>query len=136
MKHTRRAVSVTAFCLLVAGFCASVSAQEGHPLKGTWLGTWESNDVHGDSVFLVLDWDGKNITGTINPGTDDISIGKATLDPDGWVVALEAEAKDGSGQTIHYMIEGHIEHLELPNRSIIGTWKSERGRGALNVSRQ
>jgi hypothetical protein len=122
--------------LFGAGLALPAAAQEGHPLKGTWLGSWESNTVHGDSVFLVLNWDGKNITGMINPGTDDIPITKASLDPDGWVVKLEADAKDKAGKPLHYTIEGHIEHLELPNRSIVGTWKSERGGGAFNVSRQ
>ena len=59
MKHK---FSLAAASLLAAGLCFSSAAQEGHPLKGTWLGTWESNDVHGESVFLVLDWDGKSIT--------------------------------------------------------------------------
>lgn len=136
MKHESRRLAAIVLMMFAAGFGLSASAQEGHPLKGTWLGTWESNTVHGDSVFLVLDWDGKNITGTINPGTDDMPITKASLDPDGWVVRLEADAKDKSGKKIHYMIEGRIQNLELPNRSIVGTWKSERGGGAFNVSRQ
>jgi hypothetical protein len=133
IKHK---LSLAALSMLVAGFCLTSAAQEGHPLKGTWLGTWESNGVHGESVFIVLDWDGKNITGTINPGTDDIAIDRASLDPDGWKVRIEADAQDESGKTIHYTIDGTIEHLELPNRSIVGTWKSERGQGAFNVSRQ
>ncbi len=133
MKHK---FSLAAACLLATGLCLSSAAQEGHPLTGTWLGTWESNDVHGESVFIVLDWDGKSITGMINPGTDDIPIKSASLDPDGWVVEIEADAKDAAGKTIHYTIEGQIEHLELPNRSIVGTWKSERGKCAFNVSRQ
>jgi hypothetical protein len=115
---------------------APLSAQEGHPLKGSWLGTWKQNAVHGDDLILVLDWDGKAISGMINPGTDNIPIAKATLDPKGWVVTLEANAKDKSGAPLHYVIEGHIENLELPNRSIVGTWRSERGRGAFEASRQ
>ena len=37
---------------------------------------------------------------------------------------------------LHYVIEGHIENVELPNRSIVGTWRSQRGRGAFDASRQ
>jgi hypothetical protein len=111
-------------------------AQEGHPLKGSWLGEWSGNKTHGENVLLILDWDGKAITGIINPGTDDIALTKATLDPDGWVVKLEADAKDKSGARVHYTIEGHIEDLELPNRSIVGTWSSQQGRGEFSVSRQ
>ena len=35
-----------------------------------------------------------------------------------------------------YVIEGHIENLELPNRSIVGSWSSNHGRGAFTASRQ
>jgi hypothetical protein len=111
-------------------------AQEGHPLKGSWLGEWSGNTTHGDNILLILDWDGQNITGMINPGTDNIPLGKASLDPSGWVVKLEADGKDSSGANVHYVIEGKIENLELPNRSIAGTWQSNKGRGAFTASRQ
>jgi hypothetical protein len=72
----------------------------------------------------------------INPGTDNIPIAKASLDPKGWMVTLEADAKDKSGATVHYVIQGHIENLELPTRSIVGTWSSPGGKGAFEASRQ
>jgi len=122
--------------VLAGGIALHASAQEGHPLKGSWLGTWASNDVHGEYVLLILDWDGTKISGMINPGTDNIEIDRATLDPDGWIVRIEADAKDSAGKTVNYRIEGRIENLELPNRSIVGTWKHERGSGAFEVSRQ
>jgi hypothetical protein len=128
--------------LLIAGVVAIAAAwlpavaQEGHPVKGSWLGEWQGNEVHGDNVLVILDWDGKAITGMINPGTDDITITKAELDPDGWVLTLQADAKDRSGAAIRYQIEGRIEDLELPNRSIVGTWQSQRGRGAFQITRQ
>jgi hypothetical protein len=122
--------------LFVAGYSAPTGAQEGHPLKGSWLGAWESNATHGENVLLVLDWDGQDIRGIINPGTDNIRIAEASLDPEGWIVRLEAEAEDSSGNPLRYLIEARIENLELPNRSIVGTWRNERGRGAFEVSRQ
>jgi hypothetical protein len=112
------------------------AAQEGHPLKGSWLGTWKDNAALGDDLILILDWDGKNITGMINPGTDNIPVAKATLEPKGWMVTIEADAKDKAGAALHYVIEAHIENLELPNRSLIGTWRSQKGRGAFEASRQ
>ena len=66
----------------------------------------------------------------INPGTDNIPLAKATLEPKGWIVTIEADAKDKSGAAIHYVIEARIENLELPNRSLVGTWRNQRGRGA------
>ena len=118
------------------GMSGVALAQEGHPLKGSWIGEWAGNQVHGDSVLLVLNWDGKAITGMINPGTDNIPLTKASLDPNGWVVKLEADAKDKSGASLHYVIEGKIENLELPNRQIVGTWSSQKGHGAFMVARQ
>lgn len=112
------------------------AAQEGHPLKGSWLGIWESNDVHGDNVLLILDWDGQHITGMINPGTDNIKISEASLDPNEWAVRIVADATDASGQKLQYVIEGKIENLELPNRSIVGTWENGRGSGRFEASRQ
>src|SRR5688572_13194658 len=52
--------------LLSVAAALPASAQEGHPLVGTWQGEW------GNSQFLtlILEWDGKNITGVANPGPD------------------------------------------------------------------
>jgi hypothetical protein len=126
----------TAAAVLAFGLLGSGLAQEGHPLKGSWLGEWAGNTVHGDNILLILDWDGKAITGMINPGTDNIPLGRASLDPNGWVVKLEAEGKDKDGSAVHYVIDGKIENLELPNRSINGTWSSNKGRGTFTASRQ
>jgi hypothetical protein len=69
-------------CLMVFGLIAGVTlAQEGHPLKGSWLGDYGPNKTTRTQVFLVMDWDGKAITGMINPGTDNIPIKNATLTP-------------------------------------------------------
>ena len=67
--------------------------------------------AHGNDIIVVLDWDGKAITGMINPGTDNMPIRNATLDPDGWVVRFEADGKDRSGTALSYVIEGTIENL-------------------------
>jgi len=111
-------------------------AQEGHPLKGSWLGTWSGNKTHGNDVVIVMNWDGTSITGVINPGTDNLAIKNASLNPDGWLVHLEADAKDKSGNPITYVIDGKIENLPLANRSIVGTWKTARESGPFTISRQ
>jgi hypothetical protein len=131
----KRLVTVAA-AVLALGFLVMSGAQEGHPLKGSWLGEWQGNSVHGDNILLILDWDGKAITGMINPGTDNMPIARASLEPNGWVVRLEAEGKDKDGGAVRYVIEGKLENLELPNRSINGTWSSNKGRGTFTASRQ
>jgi len=112
-------------------------AQEGCSLKGSWFGTWTGNKVHGNDLLIVMTWYGKNITGTINPGTDNIAIKNASLNPEGWLVHLEADAKDKAGQAISYTIDGKIENLPLANRVVTGTWKDNRGgTGAFKIGRQ
>jgi len=102
------------------------SAQEGHPAKGSWIGEWKGNS-NGESVLMVMNWDGKAITGIINPGTDNLQISKAELDPSDWTIDIEA----GS-----YRIEGKFERLELPNRSITGTWRNGNASGAFEIVMQ
>ena len=122
--------------LAAVAVAALAAAQEGHPLKGSWIGVWESNDTHGENVVVILDWNGEEITGIINPGTNNIEIDDATLDPQDWSVRIEADAETSDGDTITYVIEGTIQELELPSRSIVGTWRSDNGRGAFDIRRQ
>jgi hypothetical protein len=113
-----------------------VVAQEGHPLKGSWLGDWGATRDRRNTVVVVLDWDGKNITGAINPGPDAVPLTKASLEPKGWVVHFEADGKDRTGKTVHYVIDGKIENLGLYNRSIIGTWTEGATKGDFKITRQ
>jgi hypothetical protein len=127
--------------LVLAAFLAcltvAASAQEGHPLKGSWLGTWAGNKTLGNDVLIVMTWDGKNVTGTINPGTDNVPIKSATLNPEGWLVHIEADAKDKTGAVTSYTIDGKIENLPLANRVVTGTWKDNKGgTGAFKIGRQ
>ena len=133
MRFLKLVAACSCVCVLMM---SAAAAQEGHPLKGSWLGTWSGNTSHDPDVVLVLTWDGKAITGTINPGTDNIAIKNASLNPDGWVVHFEADAKDKSGRAITYVIDGKIENLHLPNRAVTGTWKNQRESGAFKMTRQ
>jgi hypothetical protein len=135
-RNTLAPVLALAALAVSAALAAPAFAQEGFPLKGSWLGSWAGNAQLGDNILLILDWDGKNITGMINPGTDNIPVAKASLDPNGWVVKIEADAKDKSGAAVHYVIDGKVQNIELPNRSIVGNWSSQKGKGAFEVSRQ
>ena len=129
----RALISVVA--LIVASLAAAppAAAQEGHPLKGSWIGTMAGSKALGADIVLVLTWDGKTISGMINPGTDNMAIKNATLNPQGWVVHLEADAKDKS---VTYVIDGKIQNIHLPKRTIVGTWKSQKESGAFNIERQ
>ena len=45
-------------CLLIA---ATAFAQEGHPIKGTWVGYWGPTATQ-NRVVIVMDYDGKTIS--------------------------------------------------------------------------
>jgi hypothetical protein len=124
---------IVVFTLVAAGLSwnAPAVAQEGHPLKGSWIGTWGPSKVHGDDLLMVLNWDGKVITGMINPGTDNIPIKTASLTPEGWVVRIQAE-----GKTESVTLEGKIENVAMHNRTVTGTWKSAKESGKFQMQRQ
>jgi hypothetical protein len=129
-----RALTVL-LALAVVSLGAPITAQEGHPLKGSWLGTWGPSKAHSNDILVIMNWDGKTISGMINPGTDNVPIKNATLNPEGWVVHLEAEFKDKAG-AVNYVLDGKIEGLAFHNRSVTGTWKSQSESGKFKISRQ
>src|SRR5687767_803350 len=53
--------------LLVAVSAAAV-AQEGFPLDGTWRGEVAAAGENPATIVMVMQWDGKKVTGVINPG--------------------------------------------------------------------
>ncbi len=125
------------FILLASLMTAGAAfAQEGHPLKGSWIGAWGPNRNDRNPITIVMDWDGKQVTGIVNPGPGAVQIQKATLDPKGWVVHFEVDAKNAAGQPVHYVVDGKIENLGLYNRSIVGSWSHDNVKGDFKITRQ
>jgi hypothetical protein len=124
---SKKVVKKAFFVALAAGIFSTAVAQEGHPIKGSWIGEWEGNEALGNSLLMVMNWDGKAITGVINPGTDNLEIKTATLNPEDWSVHIEAG---------DYKLDGKFARLELPNRSISGTWSSGGDKGSFEIVRQ
>jgi hypothetical protein len=130
-------IIIATVCVAALTWSAPAAAQEGFPLKGSWMGTWGPSKAHGDNVLVVLDWDDTAIVGTINPGTDNMVVKNASLNPDGWLVHFEADGKTATGQPLHYTIDGKIENLAYKNRSVVGTWKDSLGEsGRFKMTRQ
>jgi len=121
--------------VVVALSGAVPSAQFGHPLKGTWSGDWGPTKEARNRLLLELHWDGKAITGTINPGPNAVPLQKASLDPSTWEVRFEAEGKGANGATIRYLIEGKIENLGSYRRVLAGTWTQGGQRGDFRLTR-
>jgi len=113
----------------------SASAQEGHPLTGTWSGDWGATATQRNHLTLVLSWDGKNVTGTINPGPDAIKLGSVSLDVTNWTVRIEADGKDQAGKVVHISAEGKIEDLSSAHRNLAGTWSQGSSKGDFKLVR-
>ncbi len=58
-----------------------VFAQYGYPLKGSWSGDWWIVKGKDNHILLDFNWDGKTLTGTLNPGPDASPMQKLTLTP-------------------------------------------------------
>jgi hypothetical protein len=124
-------VVVTLACL---AFAATASAQFGHPLKGSWSGDWGTGN-NRQHVVLDLNWDGKAISGVINPGPNAVTLSTATLDPATWMVHFVGDGKDASGAPVHIVIDGKIENLGAFQRFITGTWTQGAQKGAFKITR-
>jgi hypothetical protein len=108
---------------IIAFLLAPAFAQEGHPITGTWHGTFSSNAKTKTDVTMVFTWDGKQISGLVNPGPDSVKTKQATLDPSQWAAHFEFDMKDKSGAVSHVVVDGKMDDVTLIRRSIIGTWK-------------
>jgi hypothetical protein len=111
------------FCLL-AGLVLTVSglAQEGHPLTGVWYGDYGVGTDNRSHLTIELMWDGKNVTGLVNPGPDSYPLKVVALDSSKWTVHMEADGKDAKGQPAHFVADGKLENIGSYNRTITGTW--------------
>lgn len=116
---------------------STVAAQYGHPLKGSWSGE-RTTGRQLTRLLINLDWDGKEVTGVINPGPNAITVRKVSYDaadPTAWVVRIEAERKDTSGKVIPVTIEGKLENIGSYRRFITGTWTEGGTKSPFKVTR-
>ena len=104
---------------------------QGHPLKGVWQGDWGVNRNNRNPVTIEMNWDGKAVTGSLNPGPEAVPFTKAELNYNNWTVHLEGESKG-----VRYVIDGRIENLGSVRRSIVGTWVQGNQKGNFKITRQ
>jgi hypothetical protein len=116
-------VLVLIICLLAA---AQAAGQYGHPLKGSWSGDWGPTREQRTRVLLQMQWDGKAITGAINPGPNALPLTKASLDPDTWQVHLEANG---------IVIDGKLENIGSAHRVLSGVWTQQGKKGDFRLVR-
>jgi hypothetical protein len=121
--------------LLASLIAAPAFAQFGHPLKGSWSGDWGPTKENRTRILVEMNWDGKQISGVINPGENAVTLQKASLDPSTWNVHLEAEGKDAAGKPVRYVIDGKLQNIGAYQRFITGTWSEGSKKGDFKLVR-
>jgi hypothetical protein len=133
----RAALLRVALVAVVLSLPAVAVAQFGHPLKGQWSGQWGPAN-NPNRLLLDLHWDGKDITGTINPGPEAATVKSVTFDytdPTAWIVKMTAEGKDTSGKPVTISVDGKLENLGAYTKLFHGTWTQSGKKGEFTVTR-
>jgi hypothetical protein len=139
MTGRARTWILTATALVVA---ASVLAQEGHPLSGTWYGDYTSGTQKRD-LTVIMKWDGTNVTGSINPGPDAKTIKSVAMDiTPGKPAPQGRDSTEGTPPIFKVRFEvdgmtfeGTIQNPVAGNRRLTGTWSRGNERGTFQIRR-
>ncbi|PYS54228.1 MAG: hypothetical protein DMG13_09170 [Acidobacteria bacterium] len=110
---------------------ASAFAQSAGPLTGTWTGDWGPSPTDRNNVTVELKWDGKSLTGTVNPGPNAVALQKSTFDAKTGAVHMEADAKSYGGRTVHYLIDGKVS-----GNTMTGSWNHDNRKGDFKITKK
>jgi uncharacterized protein (DUF2147 family) len=105
-------------------------ASGADPLTGTWVGDWGPTQERRNPVTVAISWDGTNLSGTVNPGPEAVTITKGSFAPDTGIVMMEASANSSSGKMVHYTVEG-----KLAEGAITGTWMDDDKKGDFKITK-
>ena len=136
MRAIMRTLQLVAILCALA-LTAPLHAQFGHPLKGQWSGEWGPKDKP-NRLLLNFDWDGKAITGVINPGPNAATVKSVVFDytnPSSWGVKITAEGKDASGKVVPIAVDAKLENIGAYMRNLHGTWSQGGQKGEFSVTR-
>jgi len=123
---------------LMAVFAVALSAfaQEGFPLTGTWSGDFGTSAKEQDrtQTTLIMTWDGKKITGLVDPGPDSAQFKEATLDSTKWTVHFVYDLKDKSGKLLPFVVDAKLQNASSRNnRTLVGTYTHGSAKGDFKV---
>jgi hypothetical protein len=128
MKTLHTAI-LAVFLVSVVSVAALTAADD--PLSGTWTGDWGPSAMDRNQVTVELKWDGKTLTGTVNPGPNAVELKKATFDPKTNAVHFEADTTNRRGNPIHYVIDGKIDA-----KTMTGTWNHDNRNGDFKITKK
>jgi hypothetical protein len=121
--------------LLLLCVAGPLWAQEGHPLVGSWHGNWGAAATDRRDITVIMDWDGKAISGVVNPGFDNMKLQNARLDPKDWSVHFEIDLKEKSGAIVRCLIDGKIDKLGSDRRTLSGSWNCGAAKADFKITR-
>lgn len=101
------------------------------PLSGTWTGDWGPSASDRNQVTVELKWDGKALTGKVNPGPNAVELLKATFNPKTGEVHFEADTKNRRGNPIHYVIDGKVDKTTMT-----GSWSHDDRKGDFKITKK
>jgi hypothetical protein len=135
MRALRTVVSCVCFAV-----AASASAQEGHPLVGSWHGDWGMNAKERHDLTLIVDYtpDGADVTGLMNPGYDHAKLQNFQVTfpkPTDWIVRFDVELKDKAGKPVRYSAEGKLDKIGSDRRTLTGSWTTGGMKGDFRLTR-
>jgi hypothetical protein len=124
-------------CLACA---ATLFAQEGHPLVGSWHGDWGFDATVRRDLTLVVDYtpDGASVAGMANPGYDSAPLQNIQITipkPTEWNVRFAVDLKDKSGKMTRYVATGRLDKIGSDRRTLTGTWSAGTTKGDFKMTR-
>jgi hypothetical protein len=126
LRSEMRLKIVCVACLLVGAGILLIrmhATKVADPLSGAWTGDWGPTPTHRNSVIIDLKWDGKTVTGAVNPGPDAIQFKNTSYDVKTSALHLELDAPS-TGNKAHYVVNGVVE-----DGTLIGTWTHDSIKG-------
>ena len=125
-----RVRALQVFCV-VAFLVVTASVYAQDPVSGTWVGDWGPSPGDRNQVTVELKWDGKVLTGTVNPGPNAVTLLKSTFDPKTGAIHMEADTKNRRGNPIHYVIDGKVDKATMT-----GTWNHDDRKGDFKITKK
>jgi hypothetical protein len=133
MKSTKLALCF-ALLLVAASGCSFDWTRPGmsvDPLSGTWRGEWGPTPSRQTDVAVEFKWDGKDLTGTVDPEGNAYKFTKASFDPTTSVVKMELDGPNSHRETVHYLIEGKVS-----GKTISGTFDRAGEKGTFKIEKR
>ena len=135
-------ILLLAVAVVFSAGLAAIAAQEAHPLDGTWYGDYSTGNQKTD-LTVVMKWDGKSVSGLINPGPNSKPLASVVLEITAGKPAPQGQQSttgvpptfkarfDVDGMTF----EGTLRNPVGGNRQLVGTWKRGAQSGAFQIRR-